>query len=449
MKRIKGFAFAFLAISLTMMSCAKDDEDTPDDPADETKTTFTFDVSDNYIAENDTSVDNRAWVLIYSQNNDLLFEQEVENGKKYEYELTDKGAVNVQLFRARFSNGYYNRNLYGLNVYTNVTPDDWKLGGSSDSDKEPIGHASVDLVDIDFYSYYYPTLKSTHADGYYDSESGNVFEVPLYYTPDAIWLCLQPETGAPLYKWVPDVSVNDALSIGAGELEAMTGLNVELPANNHCSVYVEGNDLSSDDPLWSECYYKSFSNGETSVEVYYPTGVFNDFWTYYRASSADSYDVYARTGPSISEKLLTLDVDATITNSNVLDFKATTTGAADRCQVNWSAGDYYTNSFNYYVYGEVKSSFTYKAPPIPQDIMDFDEDLIDLNKLDGGASIYFADYSVINGYQDYIKAYRVEQRNVNISGSDYKGKTCYSNKSAIPVIDDKEMIKQIKQELFK
>jgi len=80
--------------------------------------------------------------------------------------------------------------------------------------------------------------------------------------------------------------------------------------------------------------------------------------------------------------------------------------------------------------------------------MDFDEDLIDINKLDGGAPVLFADYSVINGYQDYIKASMVEQRDVNISGLDYKRKTCYCDKSAIPVIDDKEIIKQIKQELF-
>jgi len=446
MKKYLKFAFAFLAISIVVMSCTKDEDDKPDDPIAEVKTTFTFEVGDNYITENDTSVDNRAWVLIYSLNNELLYEQEVKNGNKYEYELAQKGEVNVQLFTASFSESYEYRNGYNFSVYTKVTPDDWKLTNSSYVHKDPLGHATIYLNDIDFYGYRDRELKSKHSRGYYTSSAGNVYVIPLFYNPDAIWLCLQLESGPPIYKSVPNVKPNDVFSVRYSDLETMNSLDVELPPNEYSIIYVEGNDLSSDDN-WSACYYKSYE-GLTSVKAYYPVGVFDDFWTYYKAKTSEGTSYYVHLGPNIPKKLELLNVDVSVADNQILNFQASTTGTADLFSTAWSYNDNNSSYMNYSVVSKVEPSISYKAPPIPQVIIAIDDDFIDLNKLINRGSVKVKDYSNIRDYKDYIKAFKVDLRNISIRGADIKYKYYYYDKSNVPLLDDKEMIRKMKQELY-
>jgi len=270
--------YTVLAFSL-LLSCTKESEESPA----EDKNLFTFKVSESYITKNDTSIDDKAWVLIYSLDKTLLFEQELKNGQTYNCNLQNDEPVNVHLMTARFSQDNYNRNYYDILVYTKVLPDTWVLGPelSMEDEPEPLGITNVVLKDIRITDYNYSLLKSSSAEGNYLSSTNNTFKIPLYYNPDAVWLNLQSINGSPLYKWIEGVTLDETLTIWKKDLILMNNVDVEYPANEYAYIYVEGIDLSSHDDIYSECYHSYDIGSQTTVKAYYPSDVFSDFWVYY------------------------------------------------------------------------------------------------------------------------------------------------------------------------
>ena len=429
------------------MSCTKDKDDSPIQKKD----VFTFKVCDSYIAKNDTSVDDRAWVLIYSLDKTLLFEQELKNGQTYSHILQDDSPVNVHLGSAKFSQPNYNRNFYDISVYTKVLPNTWSLGSDLIEEKEPLGTIDVVLKDIRINDYNYSLLKSTNAKGNYQSFINNTYQIPLYYNPDAIWLNLQAIGGTPLYKWLTDVSINDAFTIWQDDLLLMNNVDVEYPANEYAYIYVEGVDLSSSDDIHSECYHSYDIETQTSVKGYYAASIFSDYWVYYYARNGNISNHYTYTGAAIPLKFELLDAHAGILNNSVSSYSALFSGYADYfCSVwhYYAKNSYEHHRFTYLIYGSAEDAVNYFAPDIPQSIVSIDEDMIDLKQL-GYSYIKIVENSYLDGYNDFIETDRSEPLKVHKQGAFQKYKYIYNPEAkGLLFLSEKEMIKKTTQEEF-
>ena len=424
MRRNILFVYTILTISLLLQSCTKNNDDTPAD----NKNIFTFKVSERYIAENDTCIDDRAWVLIYSLDNTLLFEQELKNGQIYSSLLPDDGPVNVQLVTARFSQTGYDRNFYDIKVYTKVIPDTWVLGPGIKKDHEPLGTTNVVLKDISINDYNYSLLKSSSADGNYLSSSNNTFKIPLYYNPDAVWLNFQSINGTPLYKWIDGVSLDETMTIWKKDLILMNNVDVEYPPNEHAYIYVEGIDLSSNDDIYSECYHTYDIDSQTSVKAYYPSNVFSDFWVYYYARQGNVSNYYTKTAPAIPLKFELLDTDLSVLHNSVRSFNALFNGPFDYFRTVWhyyAKHSYENHRFTYSIYGAAEDAIDYYAPDIPSSIVSVDEDMIDIEQLEYSYTKIVED-NYIDNYINFIEDYRNEPHKIQVQGAEQKYKYIYN-----------------------
>ena len=417
--------YTVLAFSL-LLSCTKESEESPA----EDKNLFTFKVSESYITKNDTSIDDKAWVLIYSLDKTLLFEQELKNGQTYNCNLQNDEPVNVHLMTARFSQDNYNRNYYDILVYTKVLPDTWVLGPelSMEDEPEPLGITNVVLKDIRITDYNYSLLKSSSAEGNYLSSTNNTFKIPLYYNPDAVWLNLQSINGSPLYKWIEGVTLDETLTIWKKDLILMNNVDVEYPANEYAYIYVEGIDLSSHDDIYSECYHSYDIGSQTTVKAYYPSDVFSDFWVYYYARSENISNYYIQTAVVIPLKFEILDANVGILQNSVESFHALFNGSFDYyCSV-WhyfAKNSYENHRFTYSIYGSAEDAINYYAPDIPTSIVSLDEEMIDLKQL-GYSYTKIVEDNYMDGYSDFIEIYRDEPEKIQIQGASQKCKYIYN-----------------------
>ncbi len=441
--KLTAFAVLLLSFSMFLWSCKKDDKD--DETTEEVSTNFEFIVSSNYII-NDTNMVERKWALIYSQNNELLAMQELQNSKSYVFKSLPED-LNIQLISYRdYLNNDNHIDNFSFNTYTHIDPSVWKLGQEYEDDLEPIGAITADLTDIPFNDYDFSVISASYYGSWGSNIYDNVFEIKQYYNPDKVWLSLNNiDRGLHQYAWFPNIALNESLSINSNQLQHMDALDVEFPVNTDCMLYLEGDDLSTDIGEWYEIYYDFQCDGQTSVKAYYPNNVFNGYWTYYKAQNENIRNYMISNMASIPDKFETINTSITISNESIHNFNATINGSSDYCYYYWSASENAVN-FSYYVYGAIESAFSFVAPPIPSEIVALNSQLLVLDNL-GYSAASFRDYSLLSGYDAFIKASKVDQAPL-YKGGYYLYNYIYNYTKDIEKFDDKEMIRQIKQEHY-
>ena len=403
-----------------------------------TLSSFEFIVSSDYLYI-DTLIINRAWVIVYNADNEILIKQELQNGITYNFDTVDLPATAVNVQTITYT--YYAEDYYSFNTYTNITPGTWKFGTETTT-LNPIGAISLNMNDIDFLNYYNWELKSSYSYGF--TNNGNIYEVDQYFNPDDVWLMVQNKGEAPYYKFFEDVTLNGSLSVSSSELEQMNDyVIITFPANISGYVYVESeDDLSTEFWDYYMISYYSWYDGQTAIKTYYPDNVFSGYYSYIRVSNDYVKEYMLKCRGAIPTEVEQLDATVSVTNGNINNFQANLNGSSDVCIHTWR--DYSLNFF-YSVNGPTESTFVYAAPPIPEDIRALNPALLDLSKLKYYYTSFF-EYDLLNGYNDYIKAYMEDQRNLVQEGMTRLSKYIYApDKKQTKIIDEKQEIERIKK----
>ena len=439
--------FTLISAFFILFTACKKDKDKDDDSTGPRN--FEFIVSSDYL-RNDTLEIVREWVIVYSAENEILIKQELQNSMTYNFDSVDLPAtgVNVQTITYRdYAEGYYFEDDWRFYTYTNITPGTWKFGTEPTATLSPIGAISLDMIDIDMYNYYNWEFKSSYSYNY--TSNGNIYEVDQYFNPDDVWLMLQNQGEAPYYKFFEGVPLNGSLSVSSSELEQMNEhVTITLPANTSMLVYVESeDDLSTDFWDYYMVYVNFWDDGLTSIRTYYPDDVFSGYYSYIRVSNDYVTEYMYKTRGAIPSEFEQLDATVSGTNGNINNFQATLNGSSDVCHHLWA---YSTSeppylNFTYLVYGSTESTFAYTAPPIPEDIRALNITLLDLSKLEYYSTGFF-EYDLLNGYDDYIKAFREDQRNLVQEGMTLLLKYIYApDNKQTKIIDEKQEIERIKK----
>ncbi|MCK4663073.1 MAG: hypothetical protein KAT68_09425 [Bacteroidales bacterium] len=434
---------------IVFTSCKKDDyESTP-----LKNNYFEFVVSSNYLINNTSRVD-RVWVIVYSADNEILIKQELQNGITYTFDTIkiSKSGLKVQTILYRdYAEDYSSDDYYNFSTYTNITPGIWKFGSEPQDELEPIGTITLNINDIELYNYYIVELRSSYTYGFSHNES--ICEIAQYFDTDDVWLMLLNQDEAPYYKWFGDVALNGAISVSSSELDQMSDyVDMAFPANTSMYIYIESeDDLSTDFWDYYLVYLNSWDDGQTSIRAYFPGDVFSGYYTYLIAWNDYITETMLTSRGSVPNEFEQIDATITISNSNVNDFNATINGTTDVCYHYWSHTEFIETEeidFNYRVYGPTENTFVYDAPPIPEDIKTLNSQLLVLGKLEYSYS-GFNEYDILNGYEEYIKAYKKDQRNLIQEGVKRLWKYIYSQETKnMNKVDDKEVLKKIKQELY-
>ncbi len=414
MNASKRSLIVILILGSLLWSCQKNDM-----PVEENYS-FRFTVGNGFVKSSSRMAE-RKWVVLYTNDNKLLYEQELYNNHSYSFDLSEKN-LNVHLITLQdYPEKRSNTNFYDISVYTDINPSHWILGSEPEDweTSHPIGSITVDLNDINLANIYSKKLKSSNQNCDIINTYENVYEVEQYYYPDDIWLMVKENPlGLPRYKWFPDVGFNESVSVSFDKLDEMTHyVDVDFPSNSSMVLYIEG-----DDPLTGfyelyDVYLNTTSSGSTSVRAYYPENTFNAFWTYYQVNNGGSSDFMIANCNEIPKEFETIKINTNILNRKLNNFEAKIVGKADICSFSWIYSDEKNNAFfHYIVNGESNTNLNYKPPSIPEAIKDLHPETLDLSKLKYYRA-YYKDYSLINGFQDYIGATMIEQRKMNIKGS--------------------------------
>ena len=297
-------------------------KDEPVIPVSENSDYFEFVVSSNYI-RHDTTLNQRKWLFIYSSKNEMLIEQELQNGISYSYDnlnLSDE-KVKVQIItKDDYSDNSSISDAYRFKTYTDISPAIWKLGIETGEVIEPIGKISLDLSGVGMQNSHVYNIRTSYPRSRYTSNN-DVYEVDQYFNPDDLWLLVLYE-GRHHYRWYTGLGINESITIGYNELISMTDyVSLDLPQNDRAFFYVEAeDDLSTEYVEQYNVYLSGNHDGETWHDVYYPGDVFSGYYSYYSLTSGNMRDAMITSRGVVPNKLERLHVDITINDDNVNSF---------------------------------------------------------------------------------------------------------------------------------
>ncbi len=438
-----------ILLSISFISCKKDDkeEDTP--PVVEEEKFFRLDVKE-YLPESSISV-HYAWFLLYSEDNELIISQMLESNTVYNYDTISIPQKNLQaqiIKYTQYSPGYDTlyENRVEFRVYANVKPGDWILGSSSSEEPELLGEVELSLNDINFSQNEIVELKTSY--NYAGiPDFNNVVSIPQYSNPDYVWLLLLNHDEVPKYKYFDEVALNASLSVSQVELEEMnTYKDVSFPDIDSKFLYVESeDDYSSDYWDFNMVYMESGNSGETSLRAYYPDHTFPGYYCYFRASKGAVSNNYISSRGEIPAVFETLDVQYSVKNKNLTSFDCDIQSNSDIAIIRWEAYNS-SESINcsYSVYFSPETSFSYEAPPVIAEISELIPGLVDFSEFQY-YSVTNNDFNLTEDYDAYIKRLFIDNLGLYSEKLIQKRQIIYDNDKMNIDVNDLEVIKNLKR----
>ncbi|NPD84000.1 hypothetical protein HNS38_04475 [Lentimicrobium sp. L6] len=449
MKNTLFYLFILFAISI---SCKKKSDVDSTQPIIEETKYFNFTVGPNYNIDNDYQRI-RNWVLVYSEENELLINLKLENENEYSYndlELPQSG-LTLQIITYEEQRGIndtvFNRqDKVSFITYKNLMPSHWKFAKNESKEYEPIGTFNVELQGFELGDFHLSEMKSSYeySNSIYNS---NEYQLKRYIDKEYLWLFAMNENEAPNFKKISNIVSDTQFIINNNDLIVMNDyVDVTLPQNESMFVYLESeDDYSSEFWDYNAVFYNYFDGGETSIRAYNPGEVFPGYYSYYRARKGNVNNYQLTSRGNIPNQLKTLDFDLNLDNSNIYDFKATVTGNADLGTLRWKYDSVDEEVFfEYRVNFPLGSEINFSAPSIPENVIDQLPLVFDINSFEYD---YFLanEYDVFNGYQDYIQSYYIDNFDLYSQRIERQWQYIYQNSKSMEENNDKEIIESLKR----
>jgi hypothetical protein len=259
---MKKIISLLILVSLILQSCKKD----------EAGATFKFIVSDDCIPTNF-----EYWVMV-SDNSNVLYLQEIQNGQTYETPEIDLPLVDVHVFWY-----YETASIKQLIVhsYTDIAPIQWNIERMPASPPY-VGQANVSIPDLQNVRSY--AFSSSFQAKLFDSITGGG-SILLFQVPENILISCWPSDNSPLrYRWVQNVVANQSVVYSMGDLLQATGSKSFSISSGYSSIqfryYGYFSNYNTERYSFPQLI---FTNTETNqVVLYYPQGLFENYYFTYK-----------------------------------------------------------------------------------------------------------------------------------------------------------------------
>lgn len=449
MKKTLLYLLILFAISI---SCKKKSDVDNSLPIVEETKYFNFTVGPNYNADNEYQRI-RNWILVYSEENELLINLELENETEYYFndlELPQSG-LNLQIITYTEQRGindtvFNRKDIVSFAIYEDVMPDHWKFTKSEGKEHEPIGTFDVELQGFELGDFHMSEMKSSYeyANSIYNS---NEYQLNRYIDKEYLWLFAMNENEAPNFIKTSNIVSDTQFIVNNNDLMVMNDyVNVTLPQNESIFVYLESeDDYSSEFWDYNTVYYNYFDGGETSIRAYNPEEVFPGYYSYFTSSMGNIRNYQLTTRGSIPNQLKTLDIDLSMSHSNINDFKAIVNGVSDMLTLYWqydsSNEDIY---FEYRVNSPSGSNINFSAPIIPENIIAQLPSEFDINSFEYK---YFLanEFDVFDGYQDYLQSFYINNFDLYGQKVERQWQYIYNDIKSMEVTNDMEIIENLRR----
>ncbi|MBI9067624.1 MAG: hypothetical protein JEZ09_10055 [Salinivirgaceae bacterium] len=403
----------FLVILLSF-SCNKDEREPTQDY-------FKLTTNDNFISNQE-----RKWIILNSDNGEIIKSIEVFNNESYRIDLEDYTLdknYTVQIITQGdwfadedWVSDVWNEENVSLECFIDLKPNNWQLNGNENSNQtalEPIGTETIRFDENlltgsnpftgSFLSLYYMRNKYTEQ---LTEINDTTFQMEQYYNPDNMLLLFSGDDGIPLYKWFDNIELNASLYVDEEDLTEMTEHIISFPTTSNSKTYIESEDDPNTDALE---YYNFTPRGiildSNNVQVYYPKGVFDGCYTYMRIYGESATEFHIKRRGSIPNTFKQIDATISVEDNSVLNFTASTEGMVDYCSLSGGYGYNQSKTFSYNLNSSLNSITHFKAPQIPENLMDSLQ--IDLDNLNFYKFIFY-EVDSYSGYDDYIKTWFIQ-----------------------------------------
>lgn len=389
-------AYVFFSILALITGCTEEN-----DTVKNQTPKFVFIVNENYIKENE-----RKWVLIYNNSNNLVSEKELVNNS--EIELTweseaEDSLYTVQIIRA-LTDG--TDESYEMFTYTQVEPETWRLNGAQLSEQPAaLGENKIGFTNFDPSDYYYHRISNLgHG---YSYQLNNTFTLTQHYNPDKIWMCFYNVNEAPYYCLLDNVTLNEEFVLSVNELFQMEDyIDYEFPMASYSDVYLHADQVFENNVNPHFQVYNLFQyESANSMRVYYPGNLFSSYYFSLAFRAGKVYESMYYRGTALPAMIIRMNVAEEINDYTIQNFNAVFTGEAEYANHVWEHGIYDNQNgdkiFRYHVYSAVKNNFSYHAPELPSFYTDLNSSLLNLNNLEYNETRF---YQVDNStdYNDFI-----------------------------------------------
>lgn len=280
------------------------------------------------------------YFILYDLEGNIINYAEVSNGNTYTFEYPEDYVgdnFHVNKLGITSSTDKVNESHYSF-TYTNISPATWTLfnWGVDDRYDFSLGYNQI------------PSHSKYNLSTSYRFRSGSIMPNPRTISSnkpqDNVFISLETDINGPQFLWLQDVApglttVDYSLLKNMEGVQSITDLstdgiqNLTLHGYLQQGVYDEGR------------YLIRRGNLEPGGEIYYPTGIFNDFYTNISTSQNFKYRS-KRTIGDIPTSFEDPTFDADITSASNNQIGVNTTGDFDYYNANWR----YTDNSNGYVY---------------------------------------------------------------------------------------------------
>ncbi len=449
---MKKILFPFLLLLVVLVSCdKKSDDDEPNQIIEETKY-FSFTVGPNYNID-DEYQRIRNWVLVYSDEDELLINLELENDTEYNFDVLElpQSGLSLQIISYTEQRGI-NDTVFNIKdnvsfaTYKELMPDHWKFTKSKSKQYESLGTFEVELYGFELGDFQMSEMKSSYGNA---SSYSNMYNYQLnrYIDKEYLWLFAMNENEAPYFKKISNIVSDTQFIINNNDLIMMNDyIDVTLPQNESMFVYVESeNDYSSEFWEYNTIFYNYFNYGETSIRTYFPGDAFPGYYSYYRSQMGNISNYQLNSRGSIPNQLKTLEIDLNLNSSNINDYKASVVGNSDLSTIHWN---YYSSDediyFGYSVHSPISPNLEFSAPIIPENVI---SQLPPEFNLDSFEYKYFLanEFDVFDGYQDYVQSFYVDRIDLYSQKVVRNWQYIYKDNKSMGEFNDMEIIENLRR----
>ena len=366
---------------------------------------FKFIVSSDYMSY--TYDLDRTWIIIYSENGDLVDYLEIFNGETYEINwpvnpTSDK--YNIQILKEK-ENGSPDAD-YNIDCYLGVYPNNWYIGQEPHIKPEPIGTNTVSINGFDD-DYYYAT-RNTFDYGYY-SNIQNQMVYNQKINPDKIMITYQHwfEEEPPYYIWLDNVGINESYSFNLSDLTEMTDyIEVDFQGLDIGIIYIESeDDLSTDYWEWYEVYLNINENYDIRKKAYYPGNLFNGYFSYLTAYSNNTRERMIKRRGSVPDQFVSLPSNINIIDNSIYNLEVEIINETEVIELNWEKYENLNSDsalvYRYTIHGSKEDINTYELQELPSEITVLLENEYDYSRLEYKNTI-FRKYDNVDSFDEYI-----------------------------------------------
>ncbi len=407
-------------------------------------------VSSSQFLRDDSYIKQKAWVVIYTSQNQLVGVREIVNGQTIVFPPPREKTTDLYRVALFWKYDYVNATYddsYTMSVFSEQPPNVWYLGTEPDGTNYPqIGTNTVTLSGINLNSYYSWTAQNLYSWGDYE-ESTSALTFTQYFNPDKIWIEYFDQGQAPFYKWIPDVGLNQNYSLSSTDFTQMSQyVTIQLPYNSDSYIYYESEDDPTTDYQESFAVYWADSDSLTEIKAYYPGTIFPGYYSYIGVRHDNVSEYMVKYKGAIPTQFVSLNASIAVSNESIGNFSAVCTGTADLASATWYHYDFNQDiSFTYNLLGSTTGVGTFSAPAIPPELVSLNPELLDLTKLKYNYA-FFREMNYATDYQDYINRLYIQPGSGNTDYQYIYYKYIYKNEEDVPVnTDDREVIKRMKR----